>query len=121
MKLTKTHKIIIGVVGVGALAFFTRKYWMPKKKVETLDEKKDGNVSAQATPTATPIATTTPTKTTTATPTATTPPKVTTQSGPTAKPVTPPRVAPTGRPMREFVNVDKYSSPQNFRSVQTMS
>lgn len=32
LKLTKTHKIIIGVVGLGVLAFATKKYWMPKKK-----------------------------------------------------------------------------------------
>jgi cytoskeletal protein RodZ len=131
MKLTKTHKIIIGVLGVTTLAFLTRKYWMPKKKVETLDDKKDGNVSAQTTPTATTPTATTPTATT---PTATTPTTPTatqsvpktpvnpTRVAPTGRPmINPTRVAPTGRPMREFVNVDKYSSPQNFRSVQTMS
>ena len=64
MKLTKTHKIIIGVLGVTALAFLTRKYWMPKKKQEGVDDKKDGNVSAQTTPTATTPTATTPTATT---------------------------------------------------------
>jgi hypothetical protein len=126
MKLTKTHKIIIGVLGVTTLAFLTRKYWMPKKKVETLDDKKDGNVSAQTTPTATTPTATTPTATTPTTPTATqSVPKTPvnpTRVAPTGRPmINPTRVAPTGRPMREFVNVDKYSSPQNFRSVQTMS
>jgi cytoskeletal protein RodZ len=135
MKLTKTHKIIIGVLGVTTLAFLTRKYWMPKKKVETLDDKKDGNVSAQTTPTATTPTATTPTATTPTTPTtptATTPTTATqsvpktpvnpTRVAPTGRPmINPTRIAPTGRPMREFVNVDKYSSPQNFRSVQTMS
>ena len=123
MKLTKTHKIIIGVLGVTALAFLTRKYWMPKKKQEGVDDKKDGNVSAQTTPTATTPTATTPTATTPTTPIATPKPtiptSVSTQSVPRT-PVNPTRVAPKGRPMKEFVNVDKYSSPQNFRNVQTI-
>ncbi len=36
IKLTNTHKIIIGVAGLGILAFLTRKYWMPKKKQEEI-------------------------------------------------------------------------------------
>ena len=118
MKLTKTHKIIIGVLGVTALAFLTRKYWMPKKKQEGVDDKKDGNVSAQTTPTATTPTATTPT-TPIATPKPTIPTSVSTQSVPRT-PVNPTRVAPKGRPMKEFVNVDKYSSPQNFRNVETI-
>ena len=33
MTLTNTHKIIIGIVGLGIVAYATKKYWMPKKKV----------------------------------------------------------------------------------------
>ena len=33
MKITNTHKIIIGIVGLGIVAYATKKYWMPKKKV----------------------------------------------------------------------------------------
>ena len=48
MKLTKNHKIIIGVVGLGILAYATRKYWMPKKK--TTSTTPTGNVSTQSAP-----------------------------------------------------------------------
>jgi hypothetical protein len=48
MKLTKNHKIIIGVVGLGILAFATKKYWMPKKK--TTSTTPTGNVSTQSAP-----------------------------------------------------------------------
>jgi len=51
MKLTKNHKIIIGVVGLGILAYATRKYWMPKKK--TTSTTPTGNVSTQSAPTTT--------------------------------------------------------------------
>ncbi len=40
MKLTKTHKIIIGIVGLGIVAYATKKYWMPKKGIE-IDVKQD--------------------------------------------------------------------------------
>ena len=46
MKLTKNHKIIIGVVGLGILAYATKKYWMPKKK--TTSTTPTGNVSTQS-------------------------------------------------------------------------
>lgn len=46
MKLTKNHKIIIGVLGLGVLAYATKKYWMPKKK-----ETKIAGVNTQSTPT----------------------------------------------------------------------
>ena len=39
IKLTNTHKIIIGVAGLGILAFLTRKYWMPKKKQEEISKQ----------------------------------------------------------------------------------
>lgn len=52
MKLTKNHKIIIGVVGLGILAYATKKYWMPKKKATSTTPT--GNVSTQSTPTTTP-------------------------------------------------------------------
>jgi hypothetical protein len=39
IKLTNTHKIIIGVVGLGVLAFLIRKYWMPKKKQEEISKQ----------------------------------------------------------------------------------
>jgi hypothetical protein len=48
MKLTKNHKIIIGVVGLGILAYATKKYWMPKKK--TTSTTPTGNVSTQSAP-----------------------------------------------------------------------
>jgi len=48
MKLTKNHKIIIGVVGLGILAYATKKYWMPKKK--TTSTTPIGNVSTQSAP-----------------------------------------------------------------------
>jgi len=51
MKLTKNHKIIIGVVGLGILAYATKKYWMPKKK--TTATTPTGNVSTQSAPTTT--------------------------------------------------------------------
>jgi hypothetical protein len=55
MKLTKNHKIIIGVVGLGILAYATKKYWMPKKK--TTATTPTGSVSTQSAPTpATPVA-----------------------------------------------------------------
>jgi hypothetical protein len=59
MKLTKNHKIIIGVVGLGILAYATKKYWMPKKK--TTSTTPTGNVSTQSAPistsaSATPVA-----------------------------------------------------------------
>jgi len=55
MKLTNTHKIIIGIVGLGIVAYATKKYWMPKKK----EENKPASASAPATPPATPPATST--------------------------------------------------------------
>jgi hypothetical protein len=39
IKLTNTHKIIIGVAGLGILALLTRKYWMPKKKEEGISKE----------------------------------------------------------------------------------
>jgi len=55
MKLTKNHKIIIGVVGLGIVAYATKKYWMPKKK--TTATTPTGSVSTQSAPTpATPVA-----------------------------------------------------------------
>jgi hypothetical protein len=52
MKLTKNQKIYLGVVGLGILAYATRKYWMPKKK--TTSTTPTGNVSTQSVPTTTP-------------------------------------------------------------------
>ncbi|MCF7866913.1 hypothetical protein K9M18_05780 [Candidatus Woesearchaeota archaeon] len=63
MKLTKNHKIIIGVVGLGILAYATKKYWMPKKKATSTNPT--GNVSTQSAPTSTPA----PAPATTSTPT----------------------------------------------------
>jgi hypothetical protein len=59
MKLTKNQKIYLGVVGLGILAYATRKYWMPKKK--TTSTTPTGNVSTQSAPistsaSATPVA-----------------------------------------------------------------
>jgi len=54
MKLTKNHKIIIGVVGLGILAYATKKYWMPKKKTTATTP---ANVSSQSAPTSTPAPT----------------------------------------------------------------
>jgi hypothetical protein len=48
MKLTKNQKIYLGVVGLGILAYATRKYWMPKKK--TTATTPTGNVSTQSAP-----------------------------------------------------------------------
>ena len=39
IKLTNTHKIIIGVAGLGILLFLTKKYWMPKKKQEEISKQ----------------------------------------------------------------------------------
>jgi hypothetical protein len=52
MKLTKNHKIIIGVVGLGILAYATKKYWMPKKK--TTVTTPTAGVKTQSAPTSTP-------------------------------------------------------------------
>jgi hypothetical protein len=57
MKLTKNHKIIIGVLGVTVLAYITRKYWMPKKKETSTNPT--GNVSTQSAPTINPTPATT--------------------------------------------------------------
>jgi hypothetical protein len=37
--LTNTHKIIISVVGLGILAFLTRKYWISKKKQQEISKQ----------------------------------------------------------------------------------
>lgn len=64
MKLTKNHKIIIGAVGLGILAYATRKYWMPKKKATSTTPT--GNISTQSAPLSSPAPapakTSTPTK-----------------------------------------------------------
>ena len=39
IKLTNTHKIIISVVGLGILAFLTRKYWISKKKQQEISKQ----------------------------------------------------------------------------------
>jgi hypothetical protein len=39
IKLTNTHKIIISVVGLGILAFLTRKYWITKKKKQEISKQ----------------------------------------------------------------------------------
>lgn len=77
MKLTKTHKIIIGIAGVTILALATKKYWMPKKK-----ESNDSKTSTANTTPVVPIQPATP-----VVPVA--PVKVSTQSAP-AKPMAKP-------------------------------
>lgn len=52
MKLTTNQKIYLGVIGLGILAYATRKYWMPKKKATSTIPT--GNVSTQSAPTSTP-------------------------------------------------------------------
>jgi hypothetical protein len=57
MTLTKTHKIIIGIVGLGIVAYATKKYWMPKKKDATTPATTTATQSAPVTatkPTPTP-------------------------------------------------------------------
>lgn len=62
MKLTKTHKIIIGLLGVTALAYLTRKHWMPKKKENPTNPTiSTGNVNTQSAPTSTSVPATTST------------------------------------------------------------
>ena len=51
MKLTNTHKIIIGIVGLGIVAYATKKYWMPKKKEVTTPASTPAPAPAPATST----------------------------------------------------------------------
>ena len=38
-KPTYTYKIILGIAGLGFLAFLTRKYWMPKNKQQEFSKQ----------------------------------------------------------------------------------
>jgi hypothetical protein len=75
MTLTKTHKIIIGIVGLGIVAYATKKYWMPKKKDAT-----------------TPASTPATTPATQSAPAPVTPPSI--KPAPALQPVTPPSIKP---------------------------
>ncbi|MCF7866912.1 hypothetical protein K9M18_05775 [Candidatus Woesearchaeota archaeon] len=51
MKLTNTHKIIIGIVGLGIVAYATKKYWMPKKKTTSTTPTAGAGANTQSAPT----------------------------------------------------------------------
>jgi hypothetical protein len=44
-KLTYSHKVILGLSGLGILAFLTRRYWMPKNKQEQISKQSIPNES----------------------------------------------------------------------------